>query len=124
VMMLVVGSPVAEIDPPDEGDILVLVSEVLEQDELLMVAPSSSDPLVHQHLPACFVQPFSEFPVLLLAELALIGMGAPHQSADFDASAQEARKKCRQFGAGTAEPLAGVAPPIGKIHAVTWSELG
>jgi hypothetical protein len=124
VMMLVVGPAVAQIDPSDEGDILVLVSEVLEQDQLLMVAPSSADPLVHQDFPACFVDRLSELLVLLFAELALIGMGAPHEPPYRDASTDEASKKCRQLGAGTSEPLVGIAPPIEEIHPVTWSELG
>jgi len=77
VMMLVVGPTVAQIDPPDEGDILILAFEVLEQDELLVVAPGPADPLVHQDFPARFVHHLSELLVLLLAELPLIGMGAP-----------------------------------------------
>jgi hypothetical protein len=95
VMILVVAPPMAQIDPPDESDILVLVSEVLKKDELLMVAPSSADPFVHKDFSACFVQHLSELLVLLFAELALVGMGAPHESPDLDASAQEAPEKCR-----------------------------
>jgi hypothetical protein len=121
-MMLVVAPAVAQIDPPDEGDILVRVSEVLEQDELLMVASSSADPLVHQDFPTRFVHHLPELLVLLLTELPLIGMGAPHESPDRDASTCEAPEKRGQLGAGTSEPLARVAPPIGEVHTITWSE--
>jgi hypothetical protein len=124
VMVFVVAPTVAQIDPPDEGNIIVRVCEVLEQDELLMVAPSSADPLVHQDFPACFIHQLPEFLVLLLTELPLIGMGAPHEPADRDASTCEAPEKCRQPGPGTSEPLAGIAPPIGEVHAVAWTQFG
>ena len=87
-----------------------------------MVAPSSADPFVHQDFSACFVHRLSELLVLLFAELALVGMGAPHESPDRDASTCEAPEKRGQLGAGTSEPLARVAPPIGEVHTITWSE--
>src|SRR5205823_8468186 len=44
---LVVAPPVAQVDPADEGDVVLLVAPA-DQDELLVMAPPAPDPLVQQ----------------------------------------------------------------------------
>ena len=66
---LVVAAPVAQVDPAHEGDVLVLPVGVADQDQLLVLAARSPDPLVEQDLAAGLVDDLADVQVLLLLEV-------------------------------------------------------
>src|SRR5205085_940680 len=107
-MASVVVAAMAQIDAADEGDVVVGVVSPASDDELLMMAPASSHPLVEQELAPGSVDVLREGQVLLLREVQLRGMGAPQQTAHAHAARRELLEDPRQLGARTGEPFVGI----------------
>ena len=82
----VVAATVAQVDPADEGDVVVGPIRMADHEQLLVMAAVPPDPLVEQHLAAGLVHRLHEMQVLLLAEVRLVGVRPPHEPADVDAA--------------------------------------
>ena len=72
-MIAIVSTAVTEVDAPDERDVARRVV-VLDDDELLVMAPAPPDPMVEEHLSAGLVDVPGEREVLRLAEVDRLGM--------------------------------------------------
>lgn len=121
---VVVTAPMAEIDPADERDVLVHATGSADNHELLVMRAEPADPLVQQDLTTRVVHDLPELSVLLLAELALVGMGSPHQPAHVDPSPDSFGKHRPQFGPRSSQPLAGVPSPFEEPHLIPRTEAG
>src|SRR5205823_13685199 len=86
----VVTPTMAKVDPAGERHVAVGMRGAPDDHELLMVAAAPSDAFVQQHLAARLVHHLAQEDVLLLAELLLVGGGAPHQSPHVHAVAGQA----------------------------------
>jgi len=73
-MGLVIGPPVAQIDPPNERDVLAGAPVTLDQDKFLVMRSESAHPLVQKDLPTPVIYRLRKLSVLLFAELLLIGV--------------------------------------------------
>ena len=85
-----------------------------EDDELLVMAASASNPLVQKDLAARLVHDGPQVHVLLLAEVALVRVGAPHQTPDVDPSPGELAEHATDLRPGPRQLLVGVPPPVGE----------
>ncbi|HTH04285.1 MAG TPA: hypothetical protein VL916_00390 [Ilumatobacteraceae bacterium] len=72
VVQRVVMAAVREVYPPDERHVVAEVAAVADDEQLLMVASTSSHPFVDEHLPAGLVDVVGKLQVLLLAEARLV----------------------------------------------------
>ena len=84
-MGLVVAPAVAQVDPADEGNIVIRRIRVAGDEQFLVVAAVAPHPLVEQDLTAGFVHRLDEMEVLLFTEMRLIGVRAPDETPDHDA---------------------------------------
>ena len=101
----IVPPAVAQVDPTDEGHVLILPARMSKHHELLVVAASPADPLVEQHLAPGLVQDLSELEVLLLAELRLVRMRPPHQTPHVDAASGQLGQHLAQGGTRAVQQL-------------------
>jgi hypothetical protein len=108
----------AQVDAAYERDVLVDPSRMPEHHQLLVVAARTFDPLVQQHLAAGLVHQLPQPPVLLLAEVRLVRVGAPQQPTDLDTAAGEVDQDPADLGARAVQELIGVAAPVGEVHPV------
>src|SRR5439155_20467618 len=88
-MALVVRSPMAEIDPAHECHVLVGSAGVANQHELLVMRARPADTFIEQGLAASRVDHLGEPSVLLFAELPLVRMRAPDETANRHARSGE-----------------------------------
>jgi len=123
VMSFVVAAAPAEVDAPDERDVLVFSTGMPKDDELLMVTASSPNPLVEQDRTPGLAHHLHQVEVLLLAELLLVGVRAPHESAHVDAGATQTGEDRPDLRARAVQELLGVTSPIGEQDDVTLIEL-
>jgi hypothetical protein len=91
---LVVAAAVAQVDPADEGDVVVLAVGVADQDQLLVLAARSPDPLVEQDLAAGLVDHLAQ--VRFCSSLKWVGarVGAPQQARDLHAPPASSARTC------------------------------
>jgi hypothetical protein len=118
----IVATAVAEIDPTDEGDVRVRVVRPVDHDELLMVRAGAPDTLVEYDRAAGRGYDPGELRLFLLVEAEALGMGAPEETADVDASPGERGEHGRERGAGVGQLLVVVTAPIGQAEEVTGGE--
>src|SRR5439155_4474569 len=122
-MTIVVPPPVAEVDPTGEGDVPFRPGPMAEDDELLMMAATTSNAFVQEDLAARLLDHRPQVQVLLLAEVALVGVGPPHQPPDVDASPGELAEHAADLGARPRQRLVGVSTPIGEHDEVSRFQL-
>ena len=108
----VVPAAVAQVDPADEGDVVVGPRRATDDDELLMMASTTPDALVEKNLAARFVDLADELGVLLLAEMRLSWVRAPQETAHVDAATREVGEHVPHRGARAGETLIRVALPV------------
>jgi hypothetical protein len=123
VVPLVVAPTVAQVDAAHERDVVGFALRVMRQHELLMVRTGPPDPFVEHDLPSALVDRLGQVDCLLLAEVGLVGMRPPNQSADVDVPLDELDEHGRQLGARAGpQPLVAVASPVGQEHQVAATQ--
>ena len=116
IVGLVVAPAVTQVDPTDEGDIVIRRIRVAGDEQFLVVASVASHPLVEQDLTAGFVHRVDEMEVLLLTEMRLIGVGAPHETSDDDASGGQPGEDPCNLRPRSSEPFVRIPPPVREIN--------
>lgn len=118
----VISATMTEIDPPDEGDVIVNMGRMTNEDHLLMVRTSPTHSLVQKHFTAARGHVSGEASILFRIEPESITMGAPKQTSDIDASStrvgQQCGNRCSVFG----YTFIRVAAPIGEADFVARPE--
>ena len=104
---MVVVAAVHEIHSADEGRVIAGSRLVADHDDLLMMAPATTDAIVEKHFPARFVHGAGEQQVLLLRVRGSVG--TPHQPANADTLSQPIGEHPGGVGARACESLVGVA---------------
>src|SRR5918994_962205 len=119
----VIPAAVAQVDPADEGDVLVRSRRATDDDELLMMASTTPDALVEKYLAARFVDLADELGVLLLAEVGLSWVRTPQKTAHVDAATREVGEHVPHRGARAGETLIRVALPSVRCTQSSWSRV-
>ena len=88
----VVAAAVAQVDPADEGDVVIGPIRMADHEQLLVMAAVPTDALVEQHLATGFVHRVHEMQVLLLAEVGLVGVRPPDEPAHVDPAVRPGRR--------------------------------
>jgi hypothetical protein len=114
----VIPPAVAEVDAPDEGDVVVGSRSTTGDDELLVMAAAPPDALVEQDLAARLVDLPDEIDVLLLAEMRLTRVRTPQQTSHVNAAACEVGEHVAHLRARAGETLIRVAFPIREVQPV------
>ena len=89
-----------------------------DDNDLLVVAATTPDPMIEQHLSALFVDDPREGQVLALAEVHELRMRAPEESPYVHAATGQLGDHVADLGAGPRPVLVGVALPVGEVHPV------
>ncbi len=87
-----------------------------------MVASTASHPLVDEHLAAGGVDVAGEAQVLLLTEMSLVRVRAPHQATHHHAAPGHTAEHGGHARAGAGEQLIGIRTPIGETDHVAGLE--
>ena len=117
-MCFVGCSPVAEINPADERNVVCRAIRSVDEDDLLVVRAEPADPLVEQHLAACAIDHVSDVHGLMLAEPRPVRMRAPHQRAHLSPALERLAQHGSELRSVPGQTLAGVAPPVEEPHLV------
>jgi hypothetical protein len=94
-----------------------------QKHQSLMVRPAEQHPLVQQHLPARAFDGFGEMAVLFLVELEPVRVRPPHQPLDEHSALGGGAEQCGDRRPVLAQPLVGVAAPVGEEQVVTGPQL-
>ena len=108
----VVPSSVTQVDASDERNVVLGTGGMQQDDEFLMVRSEPSNSRIQQHLSTGLVHDAGEGALVLLVEAEQLGVGAPEQSPDLDASSREDRQQLAQPGAIGSEELVVIPSPI------------
>ena len=108
----VVATTVTEVDAADERDVVFWPALATYDQELLVVGPTATNPLVEERLSAALVDDGSEVIVLLLVEPTRVG--APQQRPDLDTPARRRRQELSDGRAVLRHAFVGVAAPVGQ----------
>ena len=120
VVLGVVATRVAQVDPADVRDVARRVVTVPDHHHLLVVGPAEPHAHVQQRLGTAPLQVATQAAVLLGGEAECLLVRAPHQPADVHPSFVGAAQHLGHLAAGLAgQPLVGVALPVGEQHQVT-----
>jgi hypothetical protein len=120
----IIASTVAQVDAPDIGHIAHGVFAVTKDDQLLVVRAQRSDAHVEQTLAARLFDLCPEASILLGAELELVEVRAPQQSAHVHTPSCGRSKDHPNLGALTVEPLIAIPPPVREHQEVAPTHLG
>src|SRR5947209_18530198 len=93
-------------------------------DDLLMMRPAASHPLVEQCSAACFVDVAPQTLVLLRAEGRAVAVRPPQKSAYVDAAPRGRAEQLGDRGTVGKEQLVGVAAPVGEPRQVARVQSG
>lgn len=118
----VVPPAVAEIDAAGEGDVPPGIVVVAEDDELLVVAAATAYPLVQDHLPAVLLDLPVQSPVLVRTERQRVDVRPPDEATHDDAAVQRTFEQLGHRRSVLAQPLVGIAPPVGEEQVVALVE--
>jgi hypothetical protein len=105
VVVLVVLSPVAEVDPTKEGDVPFGATWVTKQEKLLMVRATRAYWHVEQAFSAGRLDLLAEVTVLGLVVAQPIQVRSPDQAPDHDAAGGRIGEHSRHLGAWTVQSL-------------------
>ena len=119
----VVVATVREIDAADEGDVVVAPAAAPDHEQLLVMAPSASHPLVEEDLAPRRVDEAGEREVRLLGEVQLRGVRTPQEPAHVHVACRARLEHGRQLGARSPEPLVRHALPVGEVQPVTRARM-
>src|SRR5487761_274711 len=123
-MVGVVASTVTEVDSTDERDVALRTGGMADDDQFLVMGATQTHTLVEQNLAPGCVHLHAQVSVLFGAETKPVGVGPPEESFDAHASARGSSQDCSHFGVGiVAQPLVGVAPPVGEIDAIAGGKV-
>ncbi|MDZ5664102.1 hypothetical protein SFC79_20170 [Nocardioides sp. S-58] len=112
----VIAPAVAEVDPPDERDVLLGTALAAHDEQLLVVRAAAPYPLVEQGLTAALVDDPAQVLVLLAVEPARVR--APHQGPHLHVASGRRPQQLRDRGTVLGQPLVGVAAPVREEDAV------
>ena len=118
----VVVSAVTEVDPTDEGDVVVGCWSTTDHHKLLVMASTAPDALVEEELATRVVDLSYELDVLLLAEVRLPRVRPPQETTYVDAAPREVGEHVTHSGIRTSQTLIRVSLPIGEVHPVVPAE--
>jgi len=116
----VVATAVAQVDPAEEGDVLMWSAGVAQHHELLVVRAARAHPHVEHDLPSGLVDHVTEVAVLLAREGELVPVGSPDQAPHVDPPTGGAGQQGADLAARLAEQaLVGVTAPVDEHQQVT-----
>jgi hypothetical protein len=121
-MALVVAAAVAQVDPADEGHVVVLAPAVAQHHQLLVLGARAPHPLVEHDLPTGLVDDLAQVQVLLLAEVGARWVGAPQQPAHVHAAFGQVGERRAELGAAVIKQLVRVAAPVTEADLVAGAE--
>ena len=115
-MLVVVATPVTQIDAAHERDVTRGIARTPDQHQLLMVRSGSAHALVERDLAAGGVDRTGQFHVVLHVEARELRMRSPDEATHLDPAARVAEHVGE--GLPVDQPLLGVASPVGERHRV------
>jgi hypothetical protein len=113
----VVAPPAAQVDPPDERDVVRPIVGP-EHDELLVVRTGAAHPRVQQHLAARVVDDPRQIAMLPLVEAERLRVRPPQEAPDLHPSLGGLPQQLSETRPLRPKKLVGVAPPVGKEELV------
>src|SRR4051794_7404882 len=118
----VVAPGVAQVDAPDERDVVVGPVTVSDHDELLMMRAAAPHPLVEQGGAAGLVDVPSQPLVLLRADRRAVAVRAPEKGANVDAPSGGRHKQVGDRRAVRRQKLVSIAAPIREPDEIACAE--
>jgi len=106
-----IASPVTQIDPTDERDVVFRGTGMEQQHHLLVMRTTVTNAFVQQELPACLVDIVGEGTDLPFAEAEQRRMRTPQQAAHLDPPAAGADQEFAK-GEAVGQVLTLIAPPV------------
>jgi hypothetical protein len=122
VVVLVVSSAVAQVDPSDERHVGVWGAGMPHHDQFLMVRAAPPNALIEEDLPARLAHLIGQIPVLFGAERETIRVGPPDEAPHIDPASNQIAQERANLGTPVAQALVGVAAPVREVHFVTIDE--
>jgi hypothetical protein len=122
LMTFVVATSMAEVDTTDESEILVGVTGVQEQHQLLVVRPAAPDACVQEQDPAGIVHHPGKIAGVPFVETEYPWVGAPQKPSDLDPSAREVGEQSTEVWTARAKKLIVISTPIREQHLIANTE--
>jgi hypothetical protein len=122
VVVLVVSSAVAQVDPSDERHVGVWGAGMSQDDQFLVVRAAPPNALIEEYFPARVAHLVGQEPVLFGAERETVRVGPPDEAPHIHSASNQIAQERANLGTHVAQALVGVAAPVGEMHLVGIDE--